>query len=68
MLFKKKEQPTPLECEHIYNEYVRMPDPKRMCFTMYLKCYKCNNSIEINVTKGLLSDLFCDISEHGIRG
>ena len=66
MLFKKKEQSTPFECEHIYNKYVRMADPKRMCITMYLKCYKCGKSFELNVTSGLLADLFHDISENGI--
>ena len=66
MLFKKK-QPLPLECNHIYNEYVRMVDVRNMCITMYLKCYKCGHSIEINVTDGLLSELFHDIGEHGIH-
>lgn len=67
MLFKKK-QPEPLECNHIYSEYVRMSDPRRMCVTMYLKCYMCGKSTEVNVTSGLLTDLFTDIGEHGITG
>lgn len=66
MLFKKKEQPKPFECGHIYSDYVRMTDPRRMCITMYLKCYKCGESIELNVTDGLLAHLFQDIGEHGI--
>lgn len=65
-IFKKKE-PEEIKCEHIYGEYVRMHDCKRMCNTLHLKCVYCGEVTTVNVSYGLLTDLYADIYENGIK-
>ncbi len=69
MLFKKKEnsKSVQVECNHIFNKYIRIVDPKRMCVTFHLKCMLCNETISLNVTSGMLADLFNDIALNHIN-
>lgn len=60
-----KRKPVKIECNHIFYNYIRMADPKRMCITMYLRCSLCNETISLNVTSGMLADLFSDIALNG---
>lgn len=62
----KKSTPEQVKCNHIYNDYVRMSDPKRICVTMYLRCMNCNETISIDVSPNMLKMLFNDIGEHGV--
>ena len=57
----KKKQPEEVKCHHIYDQYIRFYDAKRMCNTIHLKCEFCGEEITINVTDGVISDLFNDL-------
>ena len=57
MIFKKKESTPNFECQHIYDRYVTMDDPKRMCTDVFMKCSLCNDTIKISTT-GSLGMLF----------
>lgn len=63
MIFKKKDSHSNrVECNHIFNDYIRMADPKRQCITMYLRCSLCNETISLDVTSDMLANLFSDIA------
>ena len=66
MIFKKKE-PEEIKCNHIYGEYIRMLDYKRMCNTLHLKCVYCGEVTTVNITNGLMNDLYLDIHVNGIK-
>lgn len=68
MIFKKNDSKSaPAECNHIFNKYIRIADPKRMCITMHLRCMLCNETISLNLTSGLLADLYSDITLNHIN-
>lgn len=58
MIFKKKDSKSDsVECNHVFNDYFLMPDPKRMCIDCFLSCSICNATEKISVTKNLLDNL-----------
>lgn len=63
-IFKKKsDEPVPkLECKHLFNQYIRVADPRRMCITLHLRCMLCNETISLDVTSDMLANLFSDIA------
>lgn len=68
MIFKKKDsKDVCVECNHIFNDYIRVSDPKRMCITMHLRCELCHKTISLNLTSGLIQDIFNDIALNGIN-
>ena len=62
------EEPEEVKCHHIYNQYSRFYDAKRMCNTIHLKCGFCGEVITINVTDGVIFDLFNDLDAFGGEG
>ena len=62
-----KRKPDKIECNHIFNNYIRVADPQRMCITMYLRCMLCNETISLKVTDGMLADLYSDITLNHIN-
>lgn len=65
-MFNFKRKHSEIKCNHIYNDYVRLADRKRMCITMYLRCMNCNETISLDVTPDMLKKLFKDIGENGV--
>lgn len=59
-------EPHPSYCNHIFNNYIRVADPKRMCITMHLKCMLCDGTISLNMTSGMIADLLNDITLNGL--
>ena len=61
-----KKKPEEVKCNHIFNEYIRENDYKRMCHPIHLKCAYCGEVTTVNVSDGLLTDLYHDLNENGI--
>ena len=41
-------------CEHFYNHYMLMPEPKTASFILGFKCRKCHDTIKLNCDEDMI--------------